>query len=249
MFAQGSYRNRTNVRAESDVDVCVYCPDPFFFDLPPGGTAAQFQILVPAAYTFDQYRADVGAALLAHFGARSVQAGRKAFDVHESTNRIAADAVATMEYRRYQYGAQPALGTGFLCAGQRIINYPEQHYANGVTKNDATARRFKAVTRIIKRLRYEMVGADVGDAQNVQSFEIESMGWNVPNPLFGALTFREDLMAIVAHIYAKTENDQSCGDWTEVNGIKPLFGPEQFWSRANVRPFLESAWVFAELGQ
>jgi tRNA nucleotidyltransferase (CCA-adding enzyme) len=26
VFAQGSYRNRTNIRAESDVDVCVRCP-------------------------------------------------------------------------------------------------------------------------------------------------------------------------------------------------------------------------------
>lgn len=30
VFAQGSYRNRTNVRADSDVDVCVLCRDSMF---------------------------------------------------------------------------------------------------------------------------------------------------------------------------------------------------------------------------
>src|SRR5205823_1278900 len=70
VFPQGSYRNRTNVRAESDVDVCVYCPDPFFYDLPAGGTPAQFNVITPAIYTYEEYRVDVGAALVAHFGAR-----------------------------------------------------------------------------------------------------------------------------------------------------------------------------------
>ena len=36
VFAQGSYCNRTNVREDSDVDVCVRCSDSFFSDyLPP----------------------------------------------------------------------------------------------------------------------------------------------------------------------------------------------------------------------
>lgn len=35
VFAQGSYRNGTNVRTESDV--CVRCMNPFFTDYPTGG--------------------------------------------------------------------------------------------------------------------------------------------------------------------------------------------------------------------
>jgi len=157
VFPQGSYRNRTNVRAESDVDVCVYCPEPFFYDLPIGGTAAQFNLITPASYTFEQYRTDVGAALAAHFGAKAVRSGSKAFDIHENTYRIAADAVSTFEYRRYSFDAPPVLGAAFRCEGRRIINYPDQHYANGVSKNTETGRRFKAVARILKRLRYEML--------------------------------------------------------------------------------------------
>ena len=30
VFPQGSYRNRTNVRTDSDVDICVLCKDSIF---------------------------------------------------------------------------------------------------------------------------------------------------------------------------------------------------------------------------
>lgn len=42
VFAQGSYQNRTNVRADSDVDVCVRCDDVFFPQYPDGTTRATF---------------------------------------------------------------------------------------------------------------------------------------------------------------------------------------------------------------
>jgi len=246
---QGSYRSGTNVRAESDVDVCVSCSDSIFFDLPPDTTPDQVGITVPATYGFAQYRTDVGTALTAHFGAPSVRAGSKAFNIHENTNRIEADAVPVFEYRNYQLDVPPVIGTAFLTAGTRIINYPEQHYSNGVAKNDATARRFKMITRVLKRLRYEMIDERIAAADSVQSFQIESMVWNVPNPLFGAPSLREDIIRVISHIYANTEDDQKCAGWKEVNGIKPLFGPGQPWSRVDVRPFLEHAWSFAELAE
>jgi tRNA nucleotidyltransferase (CCA-adding enzyme) len=50
VFAQGSYCNRTNVRQDSDVDVCVLCTDTFFYDLPQGMLAARFNLNSPATY-------------------------------------------------------------------------------------------------------------------------------------------------------------------------------------------------------
>src|SRR5438034_11629283 len=38
VFSQGSYRNRTNVRADSDVDICVLCTDVCFYLLLEGVT-------------------------------------------------------------------------------------------------------------------------------------------------------------------------------------------------------------------
>jgi hypothetical protein len=244
VFPQGSYSNRTNVRAESDVDVCVCSSISVYYD--PDVPPAQLGMR-PATYLFPQFREDVRAALVAKFGA-GVAAGRKAFDVHENTNRIAADVVPTFEYRLYDPNNRPLhVGTAFLCENKRIVNYPQQHYDNGVAKNDATARRFKALARILKRLRYEMAGADKPAAKAVQSYLIECLVWNVPTPLFGAATLREDLVAALAHMWAALENDQKCADWKEVNGIKPLFGAGQPWTREQARAFVLEVWTYAEL--
>lgn len=42
VFVHGSYRNNTNVRQDSDVDVGILCTDMFFYDLPEGMTAQDF---------------------------------------------------------------------------------------------------------------------------------------------------------------------------------------------------------------
>src|SRR2546428_9123493 len=93
VFPQGSYRNRTNVRADSDVDICVFCDNSLFFDLPDGTVPNDVGISVPWVYSYQEFRNDVGAALVSHFGASSVVRGNKAFDVHANTYRVDADVV------------------------------------------------------------------------------------------------------------------------------------------------------------
>jgi len=249
IFPQGSYRNRTNVRAESDVDICVCCSGSVYFDIPAGTTPAQFSLTVPAPYSYEQFRADVGAALMAHFGPSSVKQGSKAFDIHENTYRVSADAVPVFEYWNFlQLGAPPQrLGTGFHSGGNRIINYPEQHYANGVAKNEATGRRFKAIVRILKRLRFALSDAGVVSAKGMASYAIESMVWNVPSPRFGGATLRDDLRSVILYLSNEAEEGKASNTWTEVNGIKPLFGPSQPWTREQARDFLFHAWKYVEL--
>ena len=147
VFAQGSYRNRTNVRADSDVDVCVMCRDTYFFDIPPGRVISEFEPnFSSATYTFQQYKSDVGAALLAYFGAAAVTAGQKAFDIHENTYRIAADAVPCFEYHWYGY-TPPAMGTAFMAGGSRIFNYPE--HATGTECTPLEAPGASRTSRVI----------------------------------------------------------------------------------------------------
>jgi hypothetical protein len=245
IFAQGSYRNRTNVRAESDVDIAVLCTGSAFIGLPPGATIQQFGLL-PATYLFDHFRSDIGAALRLHFGGASVRTGAKAFEIHENTYRISADVVPLFEFKDYTTLLTPT-GVAFLCNGVRIVNYPEQHYSNGVAKNDETGRRFKAIVRILKRLRFEMMNAGIASARDMPSYAIESMIWNVPSPLFGNPALREDLKAAIAQLWTGTQSDQGCSAWKEVNGIKPLFKAGQPWTRDQANQFLYDSWVFAEL--
>ena len=72
--AQGSYRNRTNVRADSDVDICVLCLDTCFLDFSqtPSVNSAMLGFL-DASYGFADLKQDVEAALVAKFGRKAVK--------------------------------------------------------------------------------------------------------------------------------------------------------------------------------
>lgn len=251
VFPQGSYRNRTNVRADSDVDVCVHCTDTMYYELPEGATPAQFGIKPPATYTYVQFRVDVQNALLAHFGNSSVQAGTKAFDVHANTYRIDADVLPCFTYKRYWgVDSEPTVGTAFLSGGALIHNYPQQHYDSGVAKNKETGRRFKGMARVLKSLRCEMVDSKNASATGMTSFLLESLVWNVPTPTFNTdESNRLLLRSIIIYLYDNTATDKLCEEWTEVNGIKYLFRSTQPWAREAVRTFLSDAWLYAEMTQ
>ncbi len=180
-FAQGSYANRTNVREDSDVDVCILCSDTYYYDLPDGLTIADIHG-VAASYPYSQYKNETETALVEHFGRANVERGNKAFDIHENTYRVDADAVACFEYRLYYYDFNGRLGyhkgTALVTdrEGERVTNFPKQQYDNGVAKNESTGRRFKPLVRVVKKLRNEMDDAGIAEAGPIASFLLESLG-------------------------------------------------------------------------
>lgn len=249
VFTQGSYANRTNVRQDSDVDVCVMYADAFFTDYSMSeGLTGSVLGHTDADYPYSEFKNDVGAALVSFFGQEHVTRGNKAFDVHANTNRIDADVVPAFEHRRfhgtpennwYHSGTQILPGNG-----GKIINWPRQNYDNGVTKNDATGRRFKAVTRILKRLRNEMADEGYDAAKPIPSYLIECLVWNVPNDDLGHDTLRADVRHTLAHLWNETRTDETCKEWGEVNELKYLFRIGQPWTREQVKSFLQAAWDY-----
>lgn len=99
---QGSYQNRTNVRQNSDVDVCILYKDVFFCHLPEG-INPQWVGITPMNYDFKNYKNNVKRALVNKFGHNNVNRGNKAFNIHESTRRVDADAVPCFKYRWYYF--------------------------------------------------------------------------------------------------------------------------------------------------
>jgi hypothetical protein len=245
VFAQGSYCNRTNVRQNSDVDVCIMCADSFFFDLPSGKAVSDFDIVTPAPYSFPSYKADVEAALRDYFGSDHVTRGNKAFDIHENTYRIDADAVATFEYHRYADDGSYIEGVSFLPDnGARVINWPEQNYENGVNKNKASSGRFKDVVRILKRLQIQMEENKVEEAKSIPSFLIECLVWNAPYQAFGHDTLQGDVREVLAHLFNDTRTFDSCKEWGEINELKYLFRTSQPWALQKVHSFISAAWDY-----
>lgn len=249
VFAQGSYANRTNVRQDSDVDICVLYKDAFFPDYSMSqGLNGPLLGFTDAPYPYTEFKNDVEAALKSYFGAGSVTRGKKAFDVHANTYRVDADVVPCFEHRRYMgtveshwYNSGTQL---FPDNGGKIINWPRQNYRNGVSKNDATGRRFKAVVRILKRLRNEMVENGHKVAEPIPSYLIECLVWNVPNEGFGHDTYSADVRYALAHLWNETRSDEACKEWGEINELKYLFRPSQPWRRDQVNSFLHAAWNY-----
>jgi predicted nucleotidyltransferase len=248
VFAQGSYRNNTNVRKDSDVDIGILCSDTFFYDFPEGTNRETFGI-IPATYQYDQYKNEVEEALVSYLGRSAIKRGDKAFDVHQTSYHVEADVAVFFEHRRYDVNGSYIEGVELRTdrEGSRVINWPEQHYTNGSQKNVDTGRRFKSIVRVLKALSIEMTkqGVSAGD---IPSTLIECLVWNVPNHRFQNSTYMADVTEVLAFLYEYTERDEPCRGWGEVSELKYLFRPAQKWTRAQANAFIFAAWNHAGLG-
>lgn len=245
VFAQGSYANRTNVRQDSDVDICVLCTDVCFTKLMDGLTDTDVG-LTSHPYTYLQFKDEVQRALVNYFGHAAVSRGNKAFDIHANSYRIDADVVPCFEHVRYFRRTSGAIGEHHGTElrpdkGGRVINWPQQNYDSGVQKNSDTSRRFKAIVRIMKRLRNHMVDEAIASAKVIPSFLNECLVWNVPNDNFRHATYTADVRYTIAHLWNETRSDDTCGEWGEINELKYLFRG-QSWTREQVNTFLQAAW-------
>lgn len=249
IFAQGSYKHNTNVKLDSDVDICICYLDTFYYDLPDGSMNNPKEFGIDdSSYTLAKFKNSVENALVKKFGRNAVKRGNKAFDLHETSYRVSADAVPCFEHRRYTGEffdgvAQYLSGTELRPdSGGRIINWPKQNYGNGVEKNKQTGNRYKYLVRILKRMRNELQEKKVVAANNIASFLIESLVWNVPNEGFASTSYIDNVRYILAHTANETRNNETCSEWGEVNELKYLFRSSQPWTREQANKFLNSAW-------
>ena len=254
VFTQGSYRNRVNVRDDSDVDVGVLCHEVFIPDYPEGTDHGTFGNK-PATYSYGQFKNELQNALVAHFGPVAVHRGNKAFDIRENAYQVEADVAPFFEHRKYWRSGTYRCGVGLRPDNGGIIrNYPEKlvshwpdiplHYENGVSKNRVTSRRFKGVVRILKKTRIEMDEGGVLAAKSIPGFLIECLAWNVPNSCFSPDTWKQRVGNVLLELRNGSSTEAASTTWTEVNGIKPLFDASQPWTKQQVHEFITAVWHF-----
>ena len=248
VFAQGSYKSRTSVRQDSDVDVCVCLNSTFFTHYPEGKSDEDFGNF-EGSISFPEFKNLIETALKNYFGSDKVIRGNKAFDIHSNSYRVDADVVPAFAYRYYDGDGEddyikPA-GIGFLTdKGIRINNWPKQAYENGVSKQSNTGERYKKMVRVMKKMRNKMQEDNITSASNVPSFLIESMVWNVPDNGFNSDNYYDDVKYVVANCFNKTIKDEDCKEMCEINDIKYLFHSSQPWNRAQAHSFFDAAWDY-----
>lgn len=244
VYAKGSYYNRTNIPSDSDVDVAVVANNYFFNDYPEGRCHEDFNFS-KSEYSFADFRADVARAVENKFGASEVEIGSKCIEVHSNSCRVDADVVPHFVHRRYAADKTFHEGVAILKPdGTKIYNWPKQDYDAGISKNDDTGKRYKALVRILKNIKCKMKEDGYASADKVPSYLVACLVWNVPNYFFAEASYLKMTGDVVDFLIERTSDLVNVKEWGEVNELKYLFRPSQPWKFDEVHQFLKDAKKF-----
>jgi hypothetical protein len=240
VYVKGSYANKTNVRLDYDVDIAVQCTDFYYFDKTGAAADVKKAAVIEnlkswsQRYTRHDFRSSVSSALVDYFGSKAVTEGNIALRIREKKTTLPADVVPCFEYHYIwdvSNQGQPKSYEGariYPNKGDHIHNWPNQQLTCGNAKNDATGRRYKRMVRILKRIENQLVKANV--INELPSFFMECLVYNVPNEKFNNATYVEDINNVVADICTRTSDATKCAKWLEANERKYLFHSSQPWT-------------------
>lgn len=246
-FGQGSYANNTNVRLNSDIDINVRYTGGFYYNQNANKNKKNFDI-IPSTYRYEEFKNDVENALVNKFGRSEVIRNDKCITIKPNSYRTETDVVPTWEYRRYELDGNYVLGAKFISdSGKEIINYPKQHIDNGINKNNNTSRKFKRLTRLHRKLRYKMQDDGINISDNITSFLMECLVWNIPNSkIDNYYSWNERFKQSIIYIYDNTKDQNSCNDWGEVSELIYLLRGGRKWSRSDVNKYMVQLWNYME---
>ncbi len=237
VYLQGSYKNDTNIRGDSDVDVVAQLNSAFHCNL--NEEQRRLFGFTSASYGWHEFRQDVLRALEAYYGPRKVRQGRKSIKVE--TPYLLADVVVCIQYRKYP--AYPSDANDFLegmtfyvsSESRWVVNYPKLHYQNGVDKNKRTEGLYKPTVRVFKNARTYLVDRGVILSSLAPSYFLECLLYNVPYKYYIG-DYKDIFCSVVDYLRRVDLSNFKCQ-----NEQLPLFGntPEQ-WSENQARQFVDA---------
>jgi hypothetical protein len=246
VFLQGSYKNDTNVHAESDVDVVIKLTSAYQYNidsLPMVQKAAiQRTFTGGVTYNLAEFKRDVLTHLKDHFSG-SVTDGEKAIQIAEYGKRRKADVIVCMDFRKYTSYVSPISqhwkeGIWFKSAsGLTIANFPKLHSDNLTTRHQATAQWLKPTVRIFKNMRRKMISEGLIMPNDAPSYFIEGMLYNIPTENFG-VSYSDTVRNCLVWLNAATRADLICA-----NGQHKLLYPHSpvTWRKEQYDAFIEAA--------
>ncbi len=246
IIRQGSYENETNIRADSDVDIVVIHGSHYYYDLGQTSQAGKLsfqKVFIEAPNNFMEFKFEIEKALRNEFGGNGVERKNKCLRVPGNTYRVHADVVPAYRHRLYNYiGDVAHLGIGFdTDVREKIVSFPEQHVQQADLKHKVTNQGYKAVVRILKNVRNELVGEGLLLKGSMSSFFIECLVWNATKECFVSATHRENSMSVSYKVAYDMSLPGLWSTYTEVNGIKSLFGSDGAQRAATAQMFMLKA--------
>ena len=238
VYLQGSYKNDTNIRGDSDVDIVVQLNSAFRSNLSEDWK--RHFGFTSATYGRKEFRSDTLKALRDRYGYSEVSEGKKALKL--ITFYLPADVVVCLQYRKYPDRPRSeddfVEGMTFWVPSENrwVINYPKLHYANGIKKNQDTNGRYKPTVRMIKNARTYLSERGVIAVDLAPSYFLECLLYNVPDDKFGS-NFQTTFCNVINWLLLEANFSQ----FVCQNEQLRLFGnsPEQ-WSEDKARRFLQA---------
>lgn len=232
VYLQGSYPNHTNIRGDSDVDVAVQSSAVFYSNLSEEEKRALN--LGPGGFTFADFRNHVSAALGAYYGHGLIRSGRKSLKVAAASNRLPADVVPCICYRKYRALSVVAEGMTFWTTdGKQIINYPKLHLDNGHSKNSRCDDAYKPTVRMFKNARNALSGFT-----NSPSYFLECLLYNIEDDCYGN-DFKQTFDACRHELQWLAQNS-GLANMTTGSEQDPLFGAsETQWDIESARGLID----------
>ena len=100
VFVQGSYANNTNVRTNSDVDVCVMLTSSFYTEYPEGKSREDYGF-TEGSISFAEYKKRIKKAIIDKFGSDAVTVGNKSLKIRSNSYHVNADVVVAIMLKDY----------------------------------------------------------------------------------------------------------------------------------------------------
>jgi hypothetical protein len=224
-YLQGSYRNSTNIRGDSDVDLVVELTSVFYSNL-TDIEKSQLEI-TPAVYGWSEFREEVITALSSCYGSQYVDtSASKSIKLLPNSGRIKADVVVTVKYRHYDNKRLTAEGITFWTnpGWQQIFNFPKLHYENGASKNSPQQTRglYKPNVRVFKNARNRVTNIYPFLSGRCPSYFVECLLFNVPSSRFSTCyqsTFFESINWLNSQLHNESWREFLCQ-----NKMNYLFG-------------------------
>ncbi len=232
LHLQGSYKNSTNIRGDSDVDIVAVLTGSFGHGtegLPELEKAAFQRDFSNSDHTLTTFKTNVIHALRAAFENR-VTVAKKCINVGGDGERLNADVLACQSYRKYNsyrtlWSNDYVSGIRFWIESEQrwVVNYPKQHYERGVAKNERAGENYRPMVRFVKNARNYLVDHGELGSGIAPSYFVEGWLSNLPDWAFTADS-KESFKLIVGALALDFKEGRmelySCQ-----NGQTLLFGP------------------------
>lgn len=240
IYLQGSYRNSTNIRGNSDVDIVVEFKSIFYsnkYSLPPDQLREFNEYFGgEVKYELADFKAGLIEGLRAYYSHNIVNESNRAIKITGESGRMNADVICCAEYKKYKSFSRlnpDNCADGIIFwerdTNKEIINFPKLHYDNGVIKNENTDDNYKPVVRIFKNIVSRLVENGKLNASLAPSYFIECLLFNIANNNYQQNTYFDMVLNILNALHDATDNQLM--NYYCQNEIITLFGDsDQQWN-------------------